>query len=318
MSLKVVVTDEAFGAVEYERAVADKFGAEFAHHQCADVASTQAAVRDARIAFVNFAPITREVLQEMPPGAVIIRYGIGFDNVDIEAARQLGIRVANVPDYGVDTVADHAATAMVALLRKLPVFDREIRDNGWTPIQVGRPIKGFMDTTIGLLGAGRIGVAVARRLQAFGMTILAADPYADTATLAAAGVELLALEDMLGRVDGLSLHMPLTDETRHVVNAAFIDHLRPGCMVVNTARGGLIDEEAMAAGLERGAIGGAALDVFDPEPLAKDSPLRRLPNVILTPHAAFYSERSLDNLQRLAAEEAERALADEPLRCPVV
>ncbi|MES1935412.1 C-terminal binding protein [Salinisphaera hydrothermalis] len=318
MSLKVVVTDEAFGAVEHERAIAGKFGAEFEHHQCTDAAGTRAVVGDACVAFVNFAPITREVLQAMSPGALIVRYGIGVDNVDLEAAKALQIRVANVPDYGVDTVADHAATAMLALLRKLVVFDREIRERGWTSIQVGRPIAGLSDTTVGLLGAGRIGLAVARRLQAFGMTILAADPYADAATLADAGIELVTVDDMLGRVDGLSLHMPLTEETRHTVNDAFIDRLRPGCMIVNTARGGLIDETALAAGLERGAVGGAALDVFDPEPLAGDSPLRHLPNVILTPHAAFYSERSLDNLQRLAAEEAGRALAGEPLRCPVV
>lgn len=318
MSLKVVVTDEAFGTVIHERAVAEKFGAEFEHHQCTDVASTQSVVHDARVAFVNFAPITRDVLERMSAGALIIRYGVGVDNVDLEAARELGIRVANVPDYGVDTVADHAATSMVALLRKLAVFDREIRAEGWASIQIGRPIKGFQDTTVGLLGAGRIGLAVAKRLQAFGMTVLAVDPYADAAALAAAGLTLVTLDEMVGRADGLSLHMPLTDGTRHVVNTKFIDHLQPNCMIVNTARGGLIDEAALARGLASGAVGGAALDVFDPEPLAEDSPLRHLSNVILTPHAAFYSERSLDNLQRLAAEEAGRALADEPLRCSIV
>lgn len=318
MSLKIVVTDEPFGAVAQERAVAEKFHADFEHHQCTDVLKTQQTVRDARVAFVNLAPITKEVLERMSPGSLIIRYGIGVDNIDLDAARQLGIKVANVPDYGVDTVADHATTLMVALLRKLQVFDWAIRDEGWSSIQFGRPIQGFQNTTVGLLGAGRIGLAVAKRLQVFGMTMIAADPYADEATLVSAGIEPTVLDDMLSRVDGLSLHMPLTTETYQLVSAEIIDRLRPGCMIVNTARGGLIDETALVRGLECGSVGGAALDVFDPEPLSEDSPLRRQSNVILTPHAAFYSEQSLHLLQWLAAEEAERFLAGEPLRCAVV
>ena len=273
-----------------------------------------AALRDADVAFVNLVPVTKAALAAMRPGALVVRYGIGYDNVDIAAARRLGVRVANVPDYGSDTVADHASACMLALLRRLPIFDAAIRREGWiNPDRVG-PLPALAATTVGLVGVGRIGALVARRLQAFGIRILASDPFADPIRLREAGIEPVALDTLLAEAHGLSLHLPATAETRHIIGRQSIAQMRRGAMLVNTARGALVDEAALADALADGRLGGAALDVFDPEPLDPASPLHAMPNVILTPHAAFYSVESLDALQRLAAEEARRALAGEPLR----
>ena len=317
MSRRVVVTDQAFGGVAQEAATAARFDADFAAFQCSTVEDTVAAARGADVVLVNFAPITAEVLESMAPGATVVRYGIGYDNVDVAAARRLGIAVANVPDYGSDTVADHTVACLLALLRKLPTYDHGIRESGWcTPASLGS-LPGFSSTTIGLVGTGRIGLAVARRLAVFGFTVLAHDPYADAERLAASGVSRVSLPDLLEQSHAVSLHAPLTPSTRHLVDADLLARTRRGVVLVNTSRGGLVDQDALADAIETGHVSGAALDVFDPEPLAAHSRLRALRQVILTPHAAFFSDDSLEALQRLASEEAGRALAGESLRCRV-
>ncbi len=311
---RVVVTDLRFEGLLNERAAADRFGASFHEFDCQDATEVVEALRDADIAFVNLVPVTEAALEAMRPGGLVIRYGIGTDNVDVAAARRLGIRVANVPDYGSDTVADHACASMLALLRRLPIFDAAVRSEGWINPDRVKPLPSLMATTVGLVGVGRIGLLVARRLQAFGIRILASDPFADPERLRDAGIEPVSLDVLLAEAHGISLHLPATADTRHIIGQQSIARMRRGAMLVNTARGTLVDEAALAAALTDGHLGGAALDVFDPEPLAADSPLRAMPNVILTPHAAFYSVESLDALQRLAAQEAVRALAGEPLR----
>lgn len=311
---RVVVTDLRFEGLVHERAAAERHGASFQEFDCHDEAGVVEALRDADIAFVNLVPVTEAALAGLRADGLVVRYGIGTDNVDVDAARRLGIRVANVPDYGSDTVADHASASMLALLRRLPMFDAAIRRDGWiNPDTVGH-LPALSATTVGLVGVGRIGLLVARRLQAFGIRILATDPFADADALRAANIDPVSLETLLGEAHGISLHLPATPATRHIIGPASIGRMRHGAMLVNTARGALVDETALAEALGDGRLGGAALDVFDPEPLAPNSPLRTLTNVILTPHAAFYSVQSLEALQRLASEEAARALAGEPLR----
>ncbi len=314
MPKRVVVTDLRFEGLLNERAAAERFGASFHEFDCQDAGEVAEALRDADIAFVNLVTVTEDALAGMRPGALIVRYGIGVDNVDVGAARRLGIRIANVPDYGSDTVADHAAASMLALLRRLPVFDAAIRAEGWINPDRVRPLPSLMSSTVGLVGVGRIGLLVARRLQAFGIRILASDPFADPQRLRDAAIEPVALDALLAEAHGISLHLPANAETRHIIGPRSLARMRRGAMLVNTARGALVDEAALAEALADGRLGGAALDVFDPEPLAPGSPLRGMSNVILSPHAAFYSVESLDALQRLAAEEAARALAGEPLR----
>ncbi|UED84447.1 C-terminal binding protein [Streptomyces profundus] len=317
MSPRVVVTDQAFGQVHHERATAERFAATFAEHRCADEPGTVEAVRGADVAFVNFAPMTRPALAALAPGATVIRYGIGYDNVDVDAARELGVRVANVPDYGTGTVADHAVACLLALLRRLPAYDRAVRANGWAaPSDVG-PLPSLTATTVGLVGTGQIGLAVRERLRPFGCRVLASDPFADPAALARQGIEHVELAELLASSHAVSLHAPATRATHRLIGRSSLALMRQGAVLVNTSRGALVDPDALAEALRAGRLAGAALDVHDPEPLPPDSPLRALPQVLLTPHAAFYSTDSLDALQRLAAEEAARALAGEPLRCRV-
>lgn len=313
----VVVTDQAFGGVDRERAIALEHGLSFSEHQARTENETLSVVVGARIVFVNFAPITRRVLAELASGAVIIRYGIGYDNVDVDAARELGVTVCNVPDYGADTVADHTVALLFALLRKIVLYNDGIRKDGWVePASLG-DLRGFGETTVGLIGTGRIGRAVATRLTPFGFRVTAHDPFVEAPLLRAAGIIPIEFNDLLSTADVISVHAPLTEANRHLLGSEAFARMKAGAVVVNTSRGGLIDEEALVEALRQGSLAGAALDVFESEPLPGASRLRELPNVILTPHAAFFSDVSLANLQRLAAEEAGRALSDQPLRCPV-
>lgn len=317
MAADVIVTDHAFGSLAHEEAVARAHGRRLVAHQCSTADQVADAVRGADVVFVNLAAVTREAIGRMQPGAVLIRYGIGVDNVDIDAAEDHGVRVCNVPDYGADTVADHAVACLLSLLRRTAQYTETVRSRGWLAAAELGPIRGFRETTVGLLGLGRIGRSVAVRLRAFGFEILGSDPFANRSWADNAGVELVEPDALLERSHALSLHAPLTDANRKLIDARAIDLMPEGAVVVNTSRGGLVDEQALARALAAGRLGGAALDVFDPEPLDLQSPLRELPNVILTPHAAFYSESSLDALQRLASEEADRALSGSPLRCEV-
>lgn len=317
MSAGMVVTDQVFGDVARERQLARSLGIGFADHQCSTEAETVQAVAGAQVVLVNFAPVTRAVLEAMDPAAVVIRYGIGYDNVDVGAAAELGIRVCNVPDYGANTVADHTVALLLTMLRKITLLDRAVRGRGWLlPGELGS-LPGFADTTVGLIGTGRIGRAVAARLKPFGFEVLAHDPYVDGALLADAGIEPVELPELLEAAHAVSLHAPLTEANHHLIDAEALRQMRSDAVLVNTSRGGLVDHSALADALKSGHLAGAALDVFEPEPLPEDSPLRALDNVLLTPHAAFFSDASLANLQRMATEEAGRALTGEPLRCQV-
>ncbi|MBK0418092.1 C-terminal binding protein [Leucobacter sp. CSA1] len=317
MTPRIVVTDHAFATTRYEQEAARSVGAAFAEYAAATEDETIAAVAGADVAFVNFAPMTRRVLQTMQPGSTVIRYGIGVDNVDLPAAEERGVRVANVPDYGIETVADHAAASLLSLARRVPFYDRAIRDDGWsTPTGLG-PVRSLRQHTVGLLGFGRIARSVHKRVSAFGAKTIAYDPFCPDEAFAEAGIERVTLDELARRATALSLHAPLTPETENVVDAAFLARMPEASIIVNTARGGLIDEEALAAALDSGRLAGALLDVTRPEPVPADSPLRDAARLLFTPHAAFYDEESLDNLQRLASEEAVRALSGATLRCRV-
>lgn len=317
MAVRVVVTDHAFADLAHERGLAVRHGAEFAAGSCTTSRQTADFVRGASVAFVNFAPVDRDVLAALAPGATVVRYGVGYDNVDLDAARELGVQVANVPDYGIQTVADHAAASLLALARRLPLYDDTIRRDGWVgPAALG-PVRSLRDTTVGLVGFGKIAQAVAERLAPFGVSLVCYDPWADPARLAALSVTAVELPELAERSHAITLHAPSTPETYRMIDADFLARMPDGAVLVNTARGSLVDEAALVDALASGRLAGAALDVTDPEPVPADSPLRTLPSVVLTPHAAFYDTASLDALQRLASEEADRALRGEALRCRV-
>lgn len=316
--MKLVVTDQAFGNTRHEQAAAQVAGASFAEFQCRSEAETVQAVAGANVVLNNFAPMTHRVMQAMATGTTIVRYGVGVDNVDLVAAKQLGIQVCNVPDYGIEEVADHAAAMTLMMARKLNQYDQGIRAGEWKIDQMVTGIRSLRNTTVGLIGLGRIAKAYVSRLAAFGCHIIGFDPYVTEAQAKALGVHLMSQEQVISSAHVLSLHVPLTSATRHLIDAEAMAKMPQGSIIINCSRGGLIDETALAAALLSGQISGAGLDVFAQEPLPADSPLRTAPHLIMSPHAAFFSDTSVDTLQRLAAEEALRSLRGESLRCPLI
>lgn len=313
----ITVTDHVFESVGRERELAGSTGAEFREADCATEAETLEATRGASVVFVNFAPITSRVLESLASGAVVIRYGVGWDNVDIAAADRLGVAVCNVPDYGTSTVADHAVSLAFNLLRRIGQFHSQVAAGNWPKPASQGLIPEFSDLTVGLLGTGKIGLAVASRLKAFGMTVLAYDPYADRQTLMEAQIESVTLEHLWARSNLVSLHAPANASTHKIVNGEAIALMPPGSYLVNTARGALVDLGAVVDALDSGHLAGVAFDVVDPEPLPSDHPIRQHAEAIITPHTAFFSARSMDNLQLFAVEEAQRALRGQPLRCQI-
>src|SRR5215218_10562019 len=252
--------------------------------------------------------LDRDHLERLDGCRAVVRYGVGLDNVDVDAAQELGIAVGNVPEYGHEDISNHAIALLLALSRKLFAFDAAVRRGG-TGIPAPQSVARLSQRTLGLVGYGRIGRRVAEKARAFGMAVVAYDPYATDD----AGVELVELDELLARADILSLHVPLTPETRHMIGARELALLRPGALVINIGRGGLVDEDALVDALRTGHVAGAALDVTEIEPLPLDSPLLDAPNVILTPHVAWVSDVALQDLKRLTAEAALRLLATRDL-----
>ncbi|MCU4321495.1 C-terminal binding protein [Acinetobacter bereziniae] len=313
--MKLVVTDQAFGNTRHEQAAALAGGAQFFEFQCRTEQETIEAVTGAQIILNNFAPMTYPVMQAMADQATIIRYGVGVDNVDLVAAKQLGIRVCNVPDYGIEEVADHAAAMTLTLARKLNQYDQGIRAGEWKIDRIVNGICSLRNSTVGLIGLGRIAKAYASRMAAFGCKLIAYDPYVTSEQAHIAQIKLASLEQVIASSQILSLHVPLSSETRHLIDAQALTQMPQGAILINCSRGGLIDEDALAQALIQGQLAGAGLDVFEQEPLAEHSALRTAPNLIMSPHAAFFSNTSVDTLQRLASEEALRSMRGEALRC---
>ncbi|WP_052731993.1 C-terminal binding protein [Devosia geojensis] len=315
--MRVVVTDYTFPALSAEEAAARAAGAEFAAFQCRTGEEVAEAVKGADVAVVQFAPMTRAAIAGLAPNAAVIRYGIGYDNIDLAAANAHGVPAGYVPDYCLDEVADHTTALILSLLRKIPPLDASVRRGEWAAVKIASPLPAYGETTIGLLGLGQIGRAVVKRLAPSGFRFIVADPALDEATAAGLGVERVTADALVARADVLSLHVPATPETTGFVNAERLSRMKRTAVLVNTARGALVDEAALAAALASGTIAGAALDVFTTEPLPADSPLRDAPNLILTPHAAWYSDAAITRLQQLVADDIAAHLAGRPLRRPV-
>ncbi len=307
---RVVVTDYTFPSLAQEQAAA---GADFAAHQCRTAQEVAAAVAGAQVALVQFAPFGPAAAAAMQKGGTVIRYGVGYNNIDLSACAAHGLRVGYVPDYCADEVAEHTAAMALAMLRKLPMMDASVRRGEWAAVKVAKPMKPFGQTRFGFFGLGQIGRAVLTRLRGFGFHFMAHDP----GLTAMDGVELVSAEELLARADIISLHAPATSVTTEYFNAARLATMQPHAIIVNSARGQLIVEADLADALTRGVIAGAALDVFHVEPLPADNPLRQAPNLLLMPHAAWYSEVAIHRLQELVAQDIARALRGEGPRKPV-
>ncbi len=232
---------------------------------------------------------------------VIARYGIGVDNVAVETATEQGIPVTNVPDYCLEEVSTHALTMCLALSRALPAYDADVAAGGWDR-GVGVPIHRFSTQTVGVVGYGDIGRAVGARADALGATVLASDPFLEPADVADEPATLVEFETLLERADFVTIHSPLTPETRALFDADAFARMRDDAYLVNVARGPIVDAAALRTALDDGEIAGAGLDVFPEEPPAADDPLRDHPDVLTTPHVAWYSEEANDDRRRTVTD----------------
>lgn len=309
----VAITDYTFPNLDIEQGILQPLDVEVLAGQCKTAETLIPLVAQADAVLTQFAPVRAEVISAMQRAKVIVRYGIGVDNVDLEAARARGIPVCNVPDYCIDEVADHTLAFILAATRQVFPNAQSIREGKWgcaTPLEQLRTLR---DQTVGIVGFGRIGREVAARLAAFKCRRLVHDPVVPAAAIQAAHCEAVSLKDLLAQADIVTLHCPSTPQTRKLLNADSLAQLKPGAIVVNLARGDLIDTPALIAALQSGQVGGAALDVCDPEPIPADSPLRSLPNVLAASHIASASPKSVRTLRETAARIAAAALRGERL-----
>jgi D-3-phosphoglycerate dehydrogenase len=307
----IAITDHVFHGVEPERAAAAALGAELRVGQCRTPEDVLALTRDADAVLNCYAPMPASVIDQLERCKIIARYGIGVDTVDLAAATRKGIAVTNVPDYCVDEVSDHALALLLSWARKIVVANAAVHAGSWQLADV-TPVRRLRGQTLGLVGLGKIALRLAAKAQALGLRVIGTDPYVPAERVAPLGITATSLDDVLAESDFLSLHAPLTPDTRGMLNAAALAKMKPDALVINTARGPLIDGDALVDALASHRIGGAALDVVPVEPLPAESPLRTFENVMLTPHMAYYSEQSLRDLQQEAVDEVVRALRGEP------
>jgi D-3-phosphoglycerate dehydrogenase len=316
MSFIVAITDYVFPSLEPEQRVLAPVGVALRPSQCKSEEEIIDLAREADAVLNCYAKMTARVIENLNQCKIIARYGIGVDNVDLAAASKARILVTNVPDYCIDEVSDHALALLLALARRIVAADRAVKAGAWDVV-AHAGIRRLRGQTLGLLGFGKIAKALASKVQPLGMKVLVYDPYLEPAAIASHGAEAVSFERLLVDADAVSIHVPLSPETRNMIGPRELARMKPTAFLINTSRGGIVDEQALAVALREGRLGGAALDVFSIEPPPSDHPLRQLPNMILTPHLAFYSRESVIELQTKAAEEVARALRGEPPRSPV-
>ena len=293
--LNIVITDTGFPDIEVESRVLAPLNAAVTVGQCRTEDEVLALAHNADALMVQWAPITRRVIEQLARCRIISRYGVGVDMIDLDAARERGIPVANVPDFCIEEVAAHTLSFLLALSRKILPQDRVMRQGSWKVLDAIRPVRRLKGQTLGLVGVGRIGGRVAELAAPLGMRILGYD-VAPPANLA--GVRFADFETVVRESDFLSLHCPLIRETHRLMNSAVLARMKPSAFLINVSRGGVVDTQALVEALAGRQIAGAAIDVFEEEPLPADHPLRKMENVILTPHTAAYSEEAVAQLRR--------------------
>lgn len=312
----IAVTDAPFPSLDPVRAALKHLDPELRMADSTSPADILKVARDADAIIVCYAQLGGDLLHQLTSCKVIGRTGLGVDNIDLPAARERGITVTYVPDYCLHEVSDHAMALLLALVRKIPFANRLVQTGHWDMTALV-PIRRLPGQVLGLVGFGHIPRLVAPKAQAFGLKVVAYDPYVTPDAMQAAGVEGVSLDRLCEVSDFISVHAPLQPATRGLINADTFAKMKPGVLIVNTARGPLIDEAALIAALDAGKVGGAALDVVTKEPLAKDSPLLNRDNVILTPHIGYYSVEALQELQSKAATDVARVLSGEKPVYPI-
>jgi D-3-phosphoglycerate dehydrogenase / 2-oxoglutarate reductase len=304
----IAVTDSVFPSLDPAMAALKRLDPEIRVAKSTSEADILEVARDADGVLVTYAKLPGELLRQLRRCKVIGRFGLGVDNIDIKTAAALDIVVTYVPDYCLQEVSDHAMALLLALARKVPYSNTLVQTGRWDMPAVV-PIRRLEGQILGLVGLGNIPRRVALKAKAFGLKVVAHDPYVSAAVAQELGVELIGFEQLLEISDFISVHAPLTPQTRGLFNAQAFDRVKKGAYIINTARGPLLDEAALVAALDSGRLGGAALDVVATEPLSKDSPLLGRANVILTPHTGFYSAEALDELQTKCASDVASVLS---------
>jgi len=305
MTWNVFITDLDMEHTELERAELATIGAHLTRVQCLSEDDVIHKCQRADALMVQWAPITRRVIDHLPNLKAISRYGIGYDMIDVKAAAERGIPVCNVPDYCTEEVATHAFTLLLASARKLIPLAASTAAGSWSVLDVARPVHRLGGQVLGLVGGGRIGRQLAAMAGSCGLQVIIHDPYAEHAGTKASG-SYVSWEALLSRSDFISIHCPLNDETAGMFNHDAFQKMKPNAVLINTSRGGVVDTEALIAALRNGTIGGAAIDVLADEPPQPGTLPSNTPNLIVTPHAAWYSEEALDALQQGTA----RAIVD--------
>ena len=313
--MKVIITDCDHDNINIEEEVFKKanISVELKHAITEDEVIKQC--QDAEIFIVQYAKITRKVMENCPKLKYVVRYGVGVDTVDVKAATEMGIQVGNVPDYGMNEVADHAISISLAFLRKIVLMNENTKTNKWD-YTLSIPIHRFSTQTVGVLGLGRIGRNFAKKMSALGFTVLGFDSMKGFDCEACDYLEFVSMDEVLERSDLISLHLP-ADGNKNLIDKEKLSKMKNTAIIINTARGGIINEDDLEEALSKGEIGGAGLDCMLNEPVDKNNPLFKHSNVIVTPHMAWYSEEAAAELKRKVAEEAVRFANGKPIHYPI-
>ena len=261
--------------------------------------------------------VTEDVIDEMKNCKIIVAASVGFDHIDLNAAGRKGIYVSNVPGYCAEEVADHTIGLLLAVARKIFVLNNITRSGKWDDWEAAEPVYRLRGRTLGIIGLGRIGMAVALRAKAFGLNVIALDPYIPIGRDTALGVKSVSFDILLHDSDVISIHVPLTDETHHMIRSREFERMKTGVFIINTSRGAVMDHDALVNGLRSGKVAGAGIDVFEKEPPATDDPLLKMDNVVTTPHTGFLSVESQRDRQSMAVDEVRRILKNERPRSVV-
>jgi D-3-phosphoglycerate dehydrogenase len=318
---KVVISDYDFGDILIEKEEMGKHGLEVIGAQCKTEEELIAVALNAHAIIPQYARVGRKTIESLTNCKVISRYGAGVDIVDVDAATEKGIQVTNVPYYCMDEVADHAMAMLLALVRKIFVYDKATHQGTWH-WKSGYPIRRIRGSKAGLVAFGKIAKAIARRARAFGMEVLAYDPYVDDEMILVHGVTPATFETLIKESDYILIQAPLTDETRLMFGEREFRQMKSTAVLINTARGPIVDNDALYKALRKGWIAAAALDDIEEEPAKKRDwkpthPLFELEQVMITPHSAYYSEASIEDARRTASREVVRVLTGKPPRFPV-
>ncbi len=314
--MKIVISDNDHVNLRQEEAVFQRAGMEFTLYQCKTEKEVIEQLKGAAIVLNQYAPFTRDVIRALRPELKqIVRYGVGVDNIDCEAATEFGVQVCNVPDYGMNEVADHAMALLLSLVRKTAVMSAYTRDVKWD-YGYAVPIHRVPGQTVGIVGLGRIGKTFAKRMCGFDCRRLAADPRYSVGEQVG-GVDIVSMDRLLEESDMVSIHCPLQNTTRNLFDLAAFQKMKPTAFLVNTSRGGIVNEDDLYLALRDGLIAGAALDVVAKEPLRSSEQLFRLENFLCTPHIAWYSEEAAQEMKRKVAEEAVRFALGQQISYPV-